>query len=186
MSAFDPSGLPTLPKCESDIARWAADLQNYLVNKFTVAHNEIDGIIISPVDICTLVGDLNGPSCLIPATGVDTSSFVFAPNAGAPTPPGTLPWPGSVLAELGNRWVCYWHDLTMVAANNWTEYRVNFPVPYQTAFYFVCIENRTTNKCFLSVKDKTTTGFTIMAASAEAGPADLYLVWYTVNFSPNP
>lgn len=175
--AFNPSGLPTLPTCESDIARWAADLQTWLVTKLTTAHNEIDGVVIAPFDLCAELGNLSAPSCLVPASGIDTSGFVFAEEDDAVTP-GVLPWPGSVLGGIARFWDVYIGEASFSAATNWTNYDVRFPIPYPTANYMVVIEPYTTSKSFWSITAKQGTGFTLSVASGEPSTASVAFRWF--------
>lgn len=98
---FLSTGLPTLPTCESDIARWAAQIETYIVAKFSEAHAEIDKIVIAPYDLCAELGSLSAPTCLVPAEGVDNTGFSYAEEgdtlvAGS----GVLPWPGSVITGV--------------------------------------------------------------------------------------
>lgn len=176
--AFNPSGLPTPPTCESDLARWANDLQSWLVTKLTTAHNEIDNVVVAPFDICAELGNLAAPTCLIPASGIDTTTLTFAADEDAEVTPGVLPWPGTVLGDLARFWDVYIGEASFNAATNWSTYNVNFPVPYPTAHYFVVLEPYSTNKCFYAITSKANTGFVLSAASAESGPANLAFRWF--------
>lgn len=99
---FDPSGQPTLPTCESDLARWAEQFAQWIITKLTATHSEIDDIVIDPVDVCTLVQDLGGTDCLVPPGGIDLSGLSYA-NIGdtLPLPPGVLPYPNTIGVRSG-------------------------------------------------------------------------------------
>jgi hypothetical protein len=182
---FNPSGLPTPPTCESDLARWANDLQTWLVTKLTTTHNEIDNVVVEPFNICEEIGNLSAPSCLVPATGIDTASLVFAADEDAELTPGVLPWPGSVLGNLGKSWIVYVGEAGFNASTNWTNYNVNFPIPFATADYIIVLESRNTNKYFAAVTTKTRTNFVISAASGEPENANLVLRWYALYYRQN-
>jgi hypothetical protein len=169
---FDPSGLPTLPACESDIARWASEFQAWAVSKLGTAHSEIDQIEVDPFDICTEVGNLSSPSCLVPADGIDTSAFSFAPDDDTPITPGVLPWPGSVLDLTGTRIEVRQGTVTVPVETYGTDYTVTFPsnLPDMADYYFINIEMQTCQRQFFwSIWNRSISGFTIRTVRDEYG-----------------
>lgn len=174
--SFDPSGLPTLPNCESDINRWASDLQTWLVSKLTVAHNEIDAVVVDPFDICTELGNLAGPTCLVPATGIDQSGFTFAEETETVVPgSGILPWPGSVLGSLSVITDYRTGEWEGTADYNWNAHTVTFS-PALAHNNYVVLEERDHKKFFLYIGGKSTTSFNIQVATPNIGEE------YTVKF----
>jgi len=183
---FDPSGLPTLPTCESDIARWAGDLQTWLVSKLSVAHGEIDNVVVDPFDICAELGNLSAPTCLVPATGIDTSAFVYAGD-GDPVVPGTLPWPGDALGDLMSGTVTMTYVRQGVVAERvtgvWQDFVVNFTTPLPTDKFLLCIEpNTLARDLFWAVGFRSTTGFKIHAVMNTNVDVDATWVYTAIAF----
>jgi hypothetical protein len=161
--SFNPSGLPTLPNCESDINRWAADLQTWLVAKLTAAHNEIDGITVDPFDICTVVGDLSAPSCLVPAAGINTPDFTYATETGTVTP-GVLPWPGSVLTLGISMSKVRQGTVTGTVESFGKFFRADFASPLNSDDFFINVECGTVEDTFIwGIRNRSRSGFDILA-----------------------
>jgi hypothetical protein len=165
---FDPSGLPTLPTCESDISRWSADLQTWLVQKLSVAHGEIDAVSVDPFDICAELGNLSAPTCLVPATGVDQTGFTYASEgdllaAGS----GVLPWPGSVLGAISPIQAIRRGNWSGTAAANWTATTIAFSPAVDSTSYVIVVEQKLTNKFTWAVQSKTTSSFVLQVCSLE-------------------
>lgn len=143
-----------------------------MIAKMTGAHNEIDQIVVAPFDICTEVGNLSSPNCLVPADGIDTSAFSFAPDDDTPITPGVLPWPGSVLDLTGTRIEVRQATVTVPVGTTGADFPVNFSsnLPDMADYYFINIEMQTCERMFFwSIWNRSISGFIIRTVRDEYG-----------------
>lgn len=174
---FNPSGLPTVPTCESDVARWAEQMQSWVISKLSAAHSEIDDLAISPFDICAELGVLSAPSCLVPATGINNTEFTYAEEgdtvvAGS----GVLPWPGTSAGPIadtrqGSK------ECPDIDKDSWSQFTVQISPALPHANYHVLFVNAVAVQCDVHVHSRTTSSFVFSVIGRKTESQTAKLRW---------